>query len=152
VTGDTTLRPATQDDLPFLTEMASLFGGAGADSPAIRDWMLPDWDLGFIAERDGEPAGAGWWRRYTGFTGGGSDPAEREVFVAVRAAHEGSGLGSALLDALIEESRRAGAIHWLAARPRKPVGIRMLEARGFERRDPPYQQVDPVWALRTGSG
>ncbi|HSL09693.1 MAG TPA: GNAT family N-acetyltransferase [Actinomycetota bacterium] len=147
MTDAVTLRPAAPQDLPFLTEMAARFGGAGPDSPAIRGWMVPDWDLGFIAERDGSPAGAGWWRRFTGFTGGGSDRTAREVFVAVAAAHEGTGLGSSLLDALIDAARTTGAVHLLAARPRHDVGTRMLETRGFERKDAPYPHVDPVWTL-----
>jgi GNAT superfamily N-acetyltransferase len=140
-------RRATQDDLPFLAEMATLFGGGDPDSPAVRDWMLPDWDLGFIAEEEGNAAGAGWWRPYTGFTVGGWDPAERELFLSVAAPYEGRGLGSLLLDALVAEARRTTTIRWLAARPRHDIGVAMLEKRGFERKDPPYAQVDPVWAL-----
>jgi GNAT superfamily N-acetyltransferase len=147
VTDDATLRSATPDDLAFLTEMAGRFGSAVPDTAAIRDWMLPEWDLGFIAERRGQPAGAGWWRRFTGFTAGGPDRSAREVFVAVAAPFEGRRLGGTLLDALVAEARRSGPIRWLAARPRRDIGIRMLEARGFERRDAPYPHVDPVWAL-----
>jgi GNAT superfamily N-acetyltransferase len=144
---DSHLRPATQEDLPFLLEMAGRFGGANQDSPAVRGWMLPEWDLGFIAEQDGDAAGAGWWRPYTGFTVGGREASEREVFVSVRPPHEGAGLGSRLMDALIDEARRVDTIAWLNARPRHNIGVRMLEKRGFERKDPPYAKVDPVWAL-----
>jgi ribosomal protein S18 acetylase RimI-like enzyme len=66
-------------------------------------------DVGLIAELAGSPVGAAWWRFFTDENHGYGfiEPAIPELSVAVTEGMRGRGVGSALLDALIERARQA---------------------------------------------
>jgi GNAT superfamily N-acetyltransferase len=67
-----------------------------------------DGDVGLIAESDGRPAGAAWYRRFTSDAPGYGfvDEATPELAIAVVAHARGRGIATALLAALIEDARR----------------------------------------------
>jgi ribosomal protein S18 acetylase RimI-like enzyme len=117
------LRPATRDDEPFLMEMlaeaASWDRPAGDDPFPIEDlltipqvadyvvgWGRED-DTGRIAEVDGRPAGACWFRRFTadhpGYGFLGEDVPG--MGLAVQPARRRRGLGTRLLVETIEVAR-----------------------------------------------
>ena len=64
-------------------------------------------DVGVIAEVGGVPAGAVWWRRFTDERHGYGFIEEEvpEVSIAVVRESRGHGVGTALLEALIERAR-----------------------------------------------
>jgi ribosomal protein S18 acetylase RimI-like enzyme len=77
----------------------------------IEGWGRPG-DAGVIAEdEEGVPLGAAWYRRFTeaehgyGFV----DPEIPELTVAVAPPHRGRGIGTALLEALVERAEAEGA-------------------------------------------
>jgi ribosomal protein S18 acetylase RimI-like enzyme len=125
--GETTnLRPAAADDEPFLMEMlaeaASWDRPAGDEPypiedlltiPQVADYVL-SWgragDIGRIAEVDGQPAGACWFRRFTadhpGYGFLGEDVPG--LGLAVRPARRRRGLGTRLLVETIGLARKQG--------------------------------------------
>jgi GNAT superfamily N-acetyltransferase len=143
------VRPTTDADLPFCWDM--LYEAAIAAPmlralpmadvlarPGIADhlagWGRPG-DIGLVAVgADGAPTGAAWLRVFT--------PSERglalhapsgipELTVAVRRAHRGVGVGSALLAGLAECARDAG--HERLAASVDPLGgaVKFLRRHGF---------------------
>jgi ribosomal protein S18 acetylase RimI-like enzyme len=118
------LRPATRDDLPFLQTMlveAALWR-AGDDRSSLEGtpgdarlgrylerWGQTD-DFGVVAEEEGDPIGAAWWRYFTAETAGYGFVEETvpEISVAVKPGHRGRGVGTALLEALLHEARVRG--------------------------------------------
>ena len=75
----------------------------------IDDWGR-EGDVAVVAEIDGEPVGAAWYRRFTtaepgyGFV----DEATPEIAIAVEREARGRGVATALLAALIERGRASG--------------------------------------------
>jgi GNAT superfamily N-acetyltransferase len=121
----TDVREITGDDLPFLREMlyAALDWRPDAELPLPRELVLEhpqvvvfheDWgregDAGFVAEEDGRPVGAVWWRLFTAERHGEGFVDERtpELAIAVVDGHRGRGIGGVLLEAIHEHGRRAG--------------------------------------------
>jgi ribosomal protein S18 acetylase RimI-like enzyme len=118
------IRPATKDDDAFLYKM--LYEAARwnpdwprepidevLDDPILRryheGWGRPG-DGGMVAELDGEPAGAAWYRLFSkeepGF--GYVDDKTPEVSIAVMPLHRRKGLGGTLLRAAMVEAREEG--------------------------------------------
>jgi ribosomal protein S18 acetylase RimI-like enzyme len=120
------LRRATEADTAFIAEMlaeaASWERPSGEPAcpladllavPQVADyvegWGRPG-DEGVVAELDGEPAGACWYRRFTaerpgcGFLG----EAVPGLGLGVSPAHRRRGLGSALLAATVDLAREQG--------------------------------------------
>lgn len=118
------VRLATAGDRAFLTQM--LVEAAGWDryrprlTPAqvladpqlehyVAGWGRPD-DLGVIAEVSGQPVGAAWLRRFAaddpgyGFVA----PDVPELSVAVVAGWRGRGVGSVLLEAVVQAATERG--------------------------------------------
>jgi GNAT superfamily N-acetyltransferase len=118
------IRPATQDDAEFLKTM--LYEAARwnpdwprepmeevLDEPIIRryheGWGRPG-DGGVIAELDGVPVGAVWYRQFTedepgyGFV----DEKTPELSVAVQPLHRRKGIGHALLHSAMVQAREDG--------------------------------------------
>lgn len=143
------LRTATVDDVPFLEQM--LFEAFHWDTSGPRPEfarfrgepeaakLLANWgrhgDRAIIAELDGAPAGAAWFRLWTsdehsyGFV---SDDVP-ELGIAVAPSFRSRGIGRALLDALIRVAREdAFPALSLSVSPSNPA-LRLYEAAGFRR-------------------
>ncbi len=118
------IRPATKDDDGFLKTM--MYEAARwnpdwprepmaevLDEPILRryheGWGRPG-DGGMIAEFDGEPVGAAWYRRFTedvpgyGFV----DEKTPEISIAVAPLHRRKGIGGTLLRAAMVQAREEG--------------------------------------------
>jgi GNAT superfamily N-acetyltransferase len=151
-----TIRKVTAADLPFLRQMlcAALFW-----SPRRRRlrWLGPlvlrlrivaiyhrGWgrvgDTGFVAEEDGRPTGAVWYRFFTeGEHGDGYvDPQTPELAVAVVESHRGRGIGRRLMEAIHDQARQDGvrriALSVDAGNPARRLYAR-LGYRDFEPED-----------------
>jgi ribosomal protein S18 acetylase RimI-like enzyme len=142
-----TVRRATASDGPFLEEMLAIAAdwrpGVRVRSvseimaePALAHYVAgwpADGDSGFVAE-DGGPVGATWWRFFAeqdpgyGFV----DATTPEVSIGVVSEARGQGLGTLLLEALIDEA----VLHGLPAlslsvEPDNPA-VALYERLGFE--------------------
>lgn len=142
------VRAATAADLPFLRDMnyeAATWrpGTRPAPETVLADpdvarylsgWGRPG-DAGVIGEDEGSPVGAAWLRLFPA-----DDPAYGfvaadvpELSLAVVAEARGRGIGTRLLDALVETARAAGhrAVS-LSVEPDNPA-LRLYERAGFSR-------------------
>ncbi|HZM37464.1 MAG TPA: GNAT family N-acetyltransferase [Acidimicrobiales bacterium] len=118
-----TVRRATAADAPFLQQVLAIAADWRPDArvrtvaavmadPAlahyVAGWPAPR-DVGFVVEDD-RPLGAAWWRFFTeqdpgyGFV----DPATPEISIGVTTGFRRRGLGTALLEALVDEARHLG--------------------------------------------
>lgn len=115
----TTTRRATAADLPFLEEVFVIAADwnpeavKGAEfwhaDPTFQKYLAGfprDTDLGFIAEREGQDAGAVWSRYFTAADPGYGFVAEDipELSIGVVAGRRGEGIGRALLNAMLAAS------------------------------------------------
>jgi GNAT superfamily N-acetyltransferase len=117
-------RPAGPDDVEFLKQMLYEAAVWNPDWPRERmietlaDPMLEryhrDWgrrgDAGVVAELDGEPVGAAWFRLFTAEEPGYGyvDETTPELGIAVVPLHRRKGIGETLLRALIVQAREEG--------------------------------------------
>ncbi len=145
------IRQARRMDIGFLTAMlaeaASWDRPAGAAPPApaeivcepqVADYV-EDWgregDTGVVAEWDGEPVGACWFRRFTsahpgyGFLGENAPG----LGLAVRPAFRGRGVGTRLLAAAIDLARRRGVDALSLSVAEVNPARRLYERAGFEK-------------------
>jgi ribosomal protein S18 acetylase RimI-like enzyme len=118
------IRPATKDDDAFLKTM--MYEAARwnpdwprepmaevLDEPILRryheDWGRPG-DGGMVAEIDGEPVGAAWYRLFTADAPGYGFVDERtpELSIAVAPLHRRKGIGGTLLRAAMVNAREEG--------------------------------------------
>ena len=118
------IRPATKDDDAFLKTM--MYEAARwnpdwprepmaevLDEPILRryheDWGRPG-DGGMIAEIDGEPVGAAWYRLFAADAPGYGFVDERtpELSIAVAPLHRRKGIGGTLLRAAMVNAREEG--------------------------------------------
>jgi ribosomal protein S18 acetylase RimI-like enzyme len=119
------IRPATNDDADFLKKMLYEAAAWNPDWPREqvlealadptlelfhRDWGRRRGDVGVIAELDGEPVGAAWFRLLTADAPGHGfvDEETPELGIAVEPLHRRKGIGETLLHALISEARQEG--------------------------------------------
>lgn len=115
----TTTRRAIAADLPFLEEVFVIAADwnpeavKGAEfwhaDPTFQKYLASfprDTDLGFIAEREGQDAGAVWSRYFTAADPGYGFVAEDipELSIGVVAGRRGEGIGRALLNAMLAAS------------------------------------------------
>lgn len=140
------IRPVTQEDVPFLWEMlyyAAHMAEDGAVSPdeAHTNPRLSMWvegwgrrgDRGVIAldAASGRRLGAAWLRlQPEGASTGYIDDETPELVIAVLPECSGQGLGSALLAALIEQVRGQAPAIVLTVRDGNPAR-RLYERHGF---------------------
>jgi ribosomal protein S18 acetylase RimI-like enzyme len=143
------LRPATRDDLPFLQTMlveaahwraeddrSSLEGTLG-DARLGR--YLESWaqtgDFGVVAEEEGDPIGAAWWRYFNVETAGYGfvDETVPEVSVAVKPGQRGRGVGTALFEALLHEARVRGIVRLSLSVEQDNRVVTLYERLGFRR-------------------
>jgi GNAT superfamily N-acetyltransferase len=118
------IRELREDDLPFLREMlyAALDWRPGVELPP-RDVILAhpqvvifhdgwgrEGDAGVVAEEDGRPVGAAWWRFFTDEEHGEGyvDVDTPELAIAVVDGFRGRGIGRALMEAMHEHGRELG--------------------------------------------
>ena len=118
------IRPATKDDLPFLRKMMYEAARWNPDWPrepieeVLADPVLvryhAGWgregDGGAVAEVDGEPVGAAWYRLFTADAPGYGFVDEKvpELSIAVVPLHRRKGIGEALLRACMVQAREEG--------------------------------------------
>lgn len=116
-------RPATAQDTAFLQDVLAIAAdwrdavprpaSEVMDDPHLARYVA-DWpragDAGFVAEENGAPVGAAWYRRFDRDDAGYGFVDERtpELSIGVIAPARGRGVGSQLLRALIEQARRSG--------------------------------------------
>ena len=118
------IRPARSQDDEFLREMLYEAAAWNPDWPreqvihalssAVLERYHRDWgrggDAGVIAELDGEPVGAAWYRLFAaeepGF--GFVDEKTPELGIAVSPLHRRRGIGETLLRALMVQAREDG--------------------------------------------
>lgn len=143
------IRPATVADADFLKKMLYEAATWNPDWPreqvieALADPMLErfhrDWgragDTGVIAELDGVPVGAAWFRLFSAAEPGHGfvDEQTPELGIAVEPLHRRKGIGETLLRALISEARQQG-FHALSLSVAPHNRSRMMyERTGFEK-------------------
>lgn len=98
----------------------------------VRGWGRHG-DLGVLCEKAGDPIGAAWVRLLVGAERNDIsfvDPETPELAVAVLPGHEGRGIGTALLEDLIERSSGVYPAIVLTVREVNPA-VRLYERLGF---------------------
>ncbi len=118
------VRPATHDDDGFLRKM--LYEAAAWNPDWLKERLIEaladpvleryhrDWgragDAGVVAELDGEPVGAAWYRLFTSEQPGYGfvDEKTPELGIAVAPLHRRRGIGETLLRALMVQAREDG--------------------------------------------
>ena len=156
----TTIRPTGLDDIPFLEQMLleAFFWRPDQPRPDIqaftnsslefqkllRDWGRPG-DSAVIAEANGQPVGAAWFRFWTDqeHSYGYVNPKTPEIGIAVHPDWRSQGLGRAILKALLEAAQRQGVEQIsLSVEPEK-YARKLYESEGFVKVD----QVDGSWTM-----
>jgi ribosomal protein S18 acetylase RimI-like enzyme len=124
-----TLRPATDDDIPFLLELRrrtmtahQLASGAEASERERQDRVLYRFEAGAIIEYEGEPAGL------LKVTRDGLD--WHLVQIQLAPAIQGKGIGRALIERVCAEAHAAGASLRLNVLHANPA-LRLYERLGF---------------------
>jgi GNAT superfamily N-acetyltransferase len=118
------IRPATQDDVEFLQKMLYEATRWNPDWPlqpmaeVLAEPMLTRYhegwgrpgDSGVIAELDGVPVAAAWYRLFTADVPGYGFVDEKipELGIAVEPLHRRKGIGATLLRALMVQAREEG--------------------------------------------
>ncbi len=145
------LRQAAPDDGSFVGEMllvaATWWAGAGDETPSaeellaipqvadyVEGWGRPG-DGGVIAEWEGKPVGACWFRRFTpahpGYGFLGEDVPG--IGLSVREEYRGRGIGTSLLAAALATLLRGGAATVsLSVELGNERARRLYERAGFE--------------------
>ena len=138
------IRPGGPQDVPFLRDMLRhayywrVDRVSETGEPPVRRyverWGRPG-DTALIAIQDFQKVGAAWYRLFTDANAGYGfvDEATPELSIAIVPSRRGSGLGSELLDALLDRARADGyaAISLSVENGSPAVGL--YERHGFER-------------------
>ena len=145
------IRPATRDDDEFLKKMLYEAAAWNPDWPRQqviealadpvleryhRSWGRPG-DAGVIAEIDGVPVGAAWYRLFAvedpgyGFV----DEKTPELGIAVEPIHRRRGIGETLLRALMVQAREEGFTHLSLSVAVHNRSRMMYQRTGFEKVD-----------------
>ena len=149
------IRQAGPQDVPFLRDMllhayywrVSTLPESG-EPPLqryVERWGRPG-DTALVAIQDFQPVGAAWYRLFKednpgyGFV----DEETPELSIAIVPSRRGTGLGSELLDALLERARTEGhdAISLSVEKDSPAVGL--YERHGFER----FREDDGAYTMR----
>ncbi len=163
------IRPLTDDDLPFLRRM--LDAAAFWRPPSLRwrvatpmlrilvrrylalyhaGWGRPG-DVGFVAEIDGVPAGAVWYRFFTEESHGDGYIDERtpELAIAVVDGYRGRGIGRALLEAIAAAARERGVERIGLSVDHDNPAKRLYASVGYRELEPDDPEGRMVLDLRT---
>ncbi len=148
------IRPAGPEDVEFLKRMLYEAAAWNPDWPreqvieALADPMLERYhrgwgrpgDVGVIAEIEGEPVGAAWYRLFTAEEPGHGfvDEETPEIGIAVEPLYRRKGIGETLLRALMSEARQRDvhalslsvAVHNRSRRMYERVGFRKVREEG----------------------
>jgi ribosomal protein S18 acetylase RimI-like enzyme len=139
-------RPAVPEDEPFLLDMLWLAFHWRDEAAAAGTWPDPEaprrylagfgraGDAGVIAEADGVPVGAAWYRVLPAEDAGyGYVEGVPELTVAVAAAHRARGIARGLIERLLDRAREDGFPGVsLSVEPDNPARG-LYERLGFER-------------------
>jgi GNAT superfamily N-acetyltransferase len=140
------IRRAGVSDLGFLWEMLAVAVSwrqpepvpvAEVEADDVFARYLSGWgrggDLGLVAVRLDEPLGAAWGRLFTAAEHGYGflDKGVPEISIGVRRQARGRGIGSALLEALAAEARRAGFAALSLSVERENPAVRLYERAGY---------------------
>jgi ribosomal protein S18 acetylase RimI-like enzyme len=132
------IREGGQQDVRFLRDMlrhAYYWRSRDTEFPITR--YVNGWgregDRALIALDDFHPVGAAWYRLYTqdepGF--GFVDEQTPELTIGVVPARRGKGIGSSLLDALVERARKDGFAQLSLSVEQTNPAVHLYESRGF---------------------
>ncbi len=142
-----TTRPSTPADLPVIEAMLfeAFFWSPACEQPPFEEFrehpefqkLVANWgrhgDRAVIAEWQGQPVGAAWYRFWTeschsyGFV----DAATPEVGIGVHRDYRGRGIGRALLRHLLAEARRSGVSALSLSVDPQNVARQLYESEGF---------------------
>ncbi|NMF86469.1 GNAT family N-acetyltransferase [Nodosilinea sp. P-1105] len=142
-----TLRPGTPADLPVIEAMLfeAFFWSPTYERPGFDEFqehpefqkLVADWgrpgDRVIIAECQGQPVGAAWYRFWTeachsyGFVDAGIP----EVGMGVHPDYRGRGIGRSLLRHLLAEARRSGVAALSLSVDPQNVARQLYESEGF---------------------
>lgn len=145
---DYKIRPGSSDDLPFLRAMLyeAAFWRPGEDRPGIdeafanpelakilMDWGARDGDTAVVAEDEGKPAGAAFYRFWTEDDHSYGFVAEDipELGIAVWESHRRRGIGRALLTALLTQAAAKGVSKVSLSVERDNPARHLYESLGF---------------------
>jgi len=147
------IRRGNRQDVRFLRDMLrhAFYWRAGVGAEAASLWRyVSGWgrrgDAAVIALEGGFPVGAAWFRLFAreepGF--GFVDEQTPEVSIAVVPSRRGRGIGSELLDALIEVAREQGFEGLTLSVANDSPALGVFEKQGFEK----VEQTDVAWTMR----
>jgi ribosomal protein S18 acetylase RimI-like enzyme len=138
------IRPGGPQDVPFLRDMLRhayywrVDRVSETGEPPVRRyverWGRPG-DTALIAIQDFQKVGAAWYRLFTDANAGYGfvDQETPELSIAIVPSRRGSGLGSELLDALLERARADGYASISLSVEKGSPAVGLYERHGFER-------------------
>ncbi len=146
----TTIREGNAGDLPFLRQMLMKAYHWNHDGPLpptneflsqpnilerLEDWRPDNGDRAMIAELDGTPIGAAWYRFGTedNHAYGYINPQTPELGIGVLPANHSKGVGRMLILALIELARRERVEAISLSVDPANYALRLYESVGFTR-------------------
>lgn len=141
-----TVRTACTADLPFLWDMLyeAIHTEPGEDKPPrhtldsgplahyLVHWGMPG-DQALIAEVDGRPVGAGWFRLFPASDRGYGYVADDipELTLAILPEFRGLGIGTSLLNLLVAQARQDGYRGISLSVDPRNAAVRLYERAGF---------------------
>jgi ribosomal protein S18 acetylase RimI-like enzyme len=153
------IREAGPQDVPFLRDMllhayywrVSTIPESG-EPPLqryVERWGRPG-DTALVAIQDFQPVGAAWYRLFKAENAGYGfvDEETPELSIAIVPSRRGTGLGSELLDALLERARADGYEAISLSVEKESPAVTLYERHGFER----FREDDGAYTMRAQLG